>query len=75
MQAAEHFGSFARKRYPHLDIAYYGSFVLNPAFAFDEIFTSDLRIILGLFGETNARNVLCQVNYKGSVKGTAIQSP
>ena len=60
MQAAEHFGSLSR-RYPHLDIAYYGSFVLNPEFAFDEIFTSDLRIILGLFGERDARSVICQV--------------
>ena len=44
-----------------MDIAYYGSFVLSPEFPFSEIQRNNLRIIIGMFGEKQARSVLCQV--------------
>lgn len=46
---------------PGMEITYYGSFSENTVGAFDQIYNSDVRIILGMFGEEFAQSVLCMV--------------
>lgn len=46
---------------PGMEITYYGSFSENTVSAFDQIYNSEVRIILGMFGEEFAQSVLCMV--------------
>ena len=57
IQIAENFVKLAN----NTKIAFYGSFSTSPEFAIREMSLLDVRIIVGMVGESEARKLLCQV--------------
>ena len=62
MQAAERILQQSQS-VPGMEITYYGSFSEHIVSAFDQIYSSEVKIILGLFGEEYAQSVLCMVRH------------
>ena len=56
------FVHLAKTKFTKAKIAYLGSFSDMPEYAFIDLVRNKVKIIVGLFGEKNARNVLCQVS-------------
>ena len=61
----------------NVNVAFYGGFSESPEFAVRQIYPLDVRIILGILTERQARSTLCQVKqHKCSFwMGIAVQYP